>query len=275
MADKMVFLSHIHEERELAGHIKAAIEEEFSGFVDVFVSSDGISIPAGSNFLRRIEDGLVNCIGAIYLISPKSVNRNWINFELGAIWIRNAISLRSGGKEIPALPMCHSGIEPSNLPNPINDLNAVRANETAGLRFALTSLQAAVGGRGNLKTDIDALVAQVSAFEKSYTIDANILRALEALGIGPAELASLRAWMHTISSTPPRPEFITFDDMVVDSYPAPVLYNLTEGALKGFLLIEIKASVMGFRGGKPVNGPSLRVQFLSSALASALKIENV
>lgn len=47
---KMLFLSHITEEKELAAIIKSAIEEEFGGFVEVFVSSDGISIPAGSNF---------------------------------------------------------------------------------------------------------------------------------------------------------------------------------------------------------------------------------
>jgi len=62
MSNHQIFLSHIHEEKELAILIKDAIEAEFSGFVEVFVSSDGTSIPAGSNFLKRIEDGLVNCI---------------------------------------------------------------------------------------------------------------------------------------------------------------------------------------------------------------------
>ena len=49
---KTIFLSHIHEEHELAGFIQEALEEEFSGFVNTFVSSDGASIPAGANFLR-------------------------------------------------------------------------------------------------------------------------------------------------------------------------------------------------------------------------------
>lgn len=97
MSGKQIFLSHIHEESELALIIKEAIEAEFGGFVEVFVSSNGRSIPAGSNFLKRIEDSLINCIGAIYLISPKSVKRNWINFELGAVWIRNAMSIRNEG----------------------------------------------------------------------------------------------------------------------------------------------------------------------------------
>ncbi len=70
MSPKVIFLSHIHEEMELAILIEEALKAEFSGFVDVFVSSDGVSIPAGANFLRRIENGLINCIGAVYLISP-------------------------------------------------------------------------------------------------------------------------------------------------------------------------------------------------------------
>ena len=78
---ELIFLSHIHEEAELAKLVQDAIENEFSGFVSVFVSSDGKTIPAGSNLLKRIEDGLFKCIGAIYLISPVSVKRNWINLK--------------------------------------------------------------------------------------------------------------------------------------------------------------------------------------------------
>jgi hypothetical protein len=274
MADKIVFLSHIHEERELAGYIKAAIEEEFAGFVDVFVSSDGISIPAGSNFLRRIENGLVNCIGAIYLISPKSINRNWINFELGAVWIRNVISLRNNEKEIPALPMCHSGIEPSSLPSPINNLNAVLANEPAGVMFALQSLQAAVGGRGTLKADIPALVAQVSGFEKKYTIDANVLRALEILGMGTKH-NEIRNIVRTFLSNPSRPEFADFGNIVVEGHLAPVLYDFSAGSLKGILLIESRGNGSGQQNGRPIVGPFLGVKFLFSTLASVLMPQSI
>src|SRR5690348_9372698 len=121
---KTIFLSHIHGERDLAILIKNTIEEEFSGFVDVFVSSDGVSIPAGSNFLSRIEDGLINCCAAIFLLSPHSVNRNWINFELGSVWIRNKLS----SVEIPAIPVCHSGMSLNDMPQPINNLNAIQGN---------------------------------------------------------------------------------------------------------------------------------------------------
>lgn len=54
MSEKLIFLSHITEEKELAKIIKDAIEDEFSGFVEVFVSSDGNTIKAGQNFLNVI-----------------------------------------------------------------------------------------------------------------------------------------------------------------------------------------------------------------------------
>ena len=172
---KLIFLSHIHEEKDLAKIIQDAIEYEFSGFVKVFVSSDGSTIPAGANVLKRIEDGLIDCIGGLYLISPKSVKRNWINFELGAVWIRNIISLKNGESEIPTIPFCHSGITPSQLPMPLTNLSAIEANNSAHLESAFKSIQSAVGGSGELKTDFDKIANDIINFEKKYTIGDNLV----------------------------------------------------------------------------------------------------
>jgi len=182
MSQKLLFLSHIHEEKAMAILVKDAIEEEFGGFVDVFVSSDGVSIPAGANFLKRIENGLICCIGAIYLISPNSVKRNWINFELGAVWVRNAINIREGKSEIPTLPFCHSGMTPSGLPAPLNNLNGISTTEASQLEFAFRSIQSAVGGRGKLRTDFDNLAAQILVLEQQYTLGDNLKKLVNILG---------------------------------------------------------------------------------------------
>lgn len=169
MTAKLIFLSHIHEEKQLAILIKNSLEEEFSGFVDVFVSSDGVSIPAGSNFLKKIETGLKNCSSAIYLISPSSVKRNWINFELGAIWLRSVISDEQDGPEIPLIPICHSGSTPSTLPSPLNNLNAITGTESNQLELAFKSIQSALGGKGKLRTDFDDLARKINEFQQTYT----------------------------------------------------------------------------------------------------------
>jgi hypothetical protein len=182
MARKLIFLSHIHEEKDLAAVLQQSIEDEFGGFVDVFVSSDGYSIPAGTNFLKRIEDGLTACVAGIFLISPNSVRRNWINFELGAVWIRSILSMRGGGPEIPVIPVCHSGVTPDSLPAPLNSLNAILGNRPKDLEIAFASMQTSVGGRGRFRTDFQCLAQKVIVFEQQYNIGDRVKRLLTLIG---------------------------------------------------------------------------------------------
>jgi hypothetical protein len=169
MTKKLIFLSHTHSESEIALLIKNAIFSEFSGFVSVFVSSDGSSIPAGSNFLSTIENALTNCVAAIFLISPTSVKKNWINFELGAVWLKNLGSVSSGESYIPAIPICHSGMNPDSLPLPLSLLNGVEAVDPEKLRYVFKSIQTAVGGEGELRTDFNTLAESIRQIEFRLT----------------------------------------------------------------------------------------------------------
>jgi hypothetical protein len=191
-----LFLSHIHEEADLAKIIKETIENEFSGFVEVFVSSDGSSIPAGTNFLKRVENELINCVGALYLISPESVKRNWINFELGAVWIRNAISIKNDNTEIPTIPICHSGITPKELPMPLLNLNAVNGNSSTELKFVFSSIQKVVRGKGVLKTDFDELADKISRFEKKYTIGEQLVSIFHMINFDKIQINDLINFMN-------------------------------------------------------------------------------
>jgi hypothetical protein len=252
MADKLIFLSHIREESALARLVKKALEDEFSGFVDVFVSSDGTSIPAGSNFLKRIEDGLVGCIGAIYLISPSSVKRNWINFELGAVWVRNIMNLRDGKSEIPTLPVCHSGLTPGGLPAPLNNLNGIVANQASQLEFAFRSLQAAVGGRGSLKTDFDALAAQIIAFEQQYTLGANLTKMLSLLG-GDKHLLV----QHCEQQTPGTRT--TIDCGFVETSNVQAIKAFEANELKGHIQVTVDMPGTSFGPLGAVNGAQVKI----------------
>lgn len=237
MAEKLIFLSHIHEESELAVLIKDALEQEFSGFVEVFVSSDGTSIPAGSNFLRRIEDGLVNCIGAIYLISPKSVKRNWINFELGAVWIRNAINIRSSGPEIPTVPFCHSGTTPATLPAPLNNLNAINANNSSELERAFRALHHAAGGRGSLRTNFDILAEKIRTIESKFTIGLNLKSFILLTGRDINETIE-------ICRTQPGIEKLRIELGFVESSTIKELLEFESGSLKGHVQTIVGDSII-------------------------------
>jgi hypothetical protein len=236
MAEKLLFLSHIHEERNLALLIQDALDAEFSGFVRVFVSSDGKSISAGSNFLKRIEDELASCIGAIYLISPASVKRNWINFELGAVWIRNVLNVREGKPEIPTLPVCHSGLTPGELPSPLNNLNGVAANEASELEFAFRSLQTAVGGRGVLRTDFRSLAEKIITLEKEYTLGSNLKKMFSLLS------GDIRR-MVDFCQQAPAGQTINFKDRV-EAVNITLLKEFEAKELKGHVQIKVGDSFM-------------------------------
>ena len=257
MPGKLVFLSHIHEEAALALILKEAIEAEFSGFVDVFVSSDGTSIPAGSNFLKRIEDGLVGCIGAIYLISPTSVGRNWINFELGAVWVRSVMRIRDGELEIPAMPICHSGMTPGTLPSPLNHLNAVSANQASKLEFAFRSLQAAVGGRGPLKTDFDALAGRVLAFEQRYTIGENLRKMLSLVGGSAQTLVEHCEGLPTGTTT-------SIDCGFVETTVLQALRTMEGNELRGHIQIAVEHSGLVFGTLGAVTGANVKISINAS-----------
>lgn len=252
MAEKLIFLSHIHEESALALLVKQALENEFSGFVDVFVSSDGTSIPAGSNFLKRIEDGLISCIGAVYLISPASVKRNWINFELGAVWVRNIMNLRDGKPEIPTLPVCHSGITLGGLPAPLNNLNGISANQASQLEFAFRSLQAAVGGRGALKTDFDALATQIIAFENQYTLGANLAKMVSLLG-GDKHLLVKHCEQQPPGNT------TTIDCGFVETNTVQAIKAFEANELKGHIQVTVDRPGTSFGPLGAVNGAQVKI----------------
>jgi hypothetical protein len=239
MSDKLIFLSHITEEKKLAKIIKDAIEDEFSGFVKVFVSSDGETIKAGQNFLKVIEDGLVDCIAAIYLISPISVQRSWISFELGAVWIRNTISQRKGDIEIPALPFCHSGMNFKDLPQPICNLNSIEANLSSKLEFAFKSLQMAVGGRGRLKTDFDALADQVVEFEKDYMLVDKVTTILELFGVDAENKKNLKQQVGI--ATLKNFTIKTSTEQVI----ADQIFKIIDGGLNHVVSYQIGGSRMG------------------------------
>jgi|HubBroStandDraft_4_1064222.scaffolds.fasta_scaffold238243_1 hypothetical protein len=105
-----VFLSHITEDKALAGYLQARIRRDFLKAIDVFVSSDGVSIEAGSDWLQSLRPALDRAKCVVVLCSPQSVTRPWVNFEVGAAWL----------KGLPIMALCHGGLEPAQLKPPFS-----------------------------------------------------------------------------------------------------------------------------------------------------------
>lgn len=110
-----IFISHIYEEKTLATTLKQWIESTFPDKVDVFVSSDEKDLPPGTKWLDKISGALHEAQLMILLCSPTSLRRPWINFEAGCAWT----------KQIPLMPICHSGQTKSLLPSPISSFQGL------------------------------------------------------------------------------------------------------------------------------------------------------
>jgi hypothetical protein len=157
-AKPLLFISHITEEKELAIAFKNLVESQFLGMLDVFVSSDENSIGMGQRWLDNITAALKSCAVEVILCSPQSIRRPWINFEAGAGWIR----------DIPVIPLCHSGIEPSQLPMPLNLLQAAKAAEIGSLKLVFPVLANALGAKCP-SVDFSSFTDLVKEFETKYT----------------------------------------------------------------------------------------------------------
>jgi hypothetical protein len=153
----LVFISHISEEREIAIELKNLISASFLEMINTFVSSDFASVDLGQRWLDDITTALENCAVEIILCSPLSVERQWINFEAGAGWIR----------KIPVIPLCHSGMEPDELPIPIKLLQTGKLTEEPVLKATFAKL-AKLYGSVSPNVEFNEFINKVKSFELGY-----------------------------------------------------------------------------------------------------------
>jgi hypothetical protein len=178
----IVFISHITEESELAALIKARINEDFLGMMEVFVSSDKGSIAAGDRWLEEIDQHLSRASAELVICSHRSIERPWVNFEAGAGWV----------KKIPIIPVCHTGMRPAALPIPLNLLQGIVASDASGWVRVYETLARQLGSRAPT-TGFESFVTSIRAFEHTYGVVRQIAADVSALiGILPDVEQALR-----------------------------------------------------------------------------------
>jgi hypothetical protein len=119
----LVFISHIHEEASLARALGQELELMFAGKLKGFVASEADSIREGSAWLEGIRQGLASASVALILVSSRSKERPWINFEAGAVAFAK-----------PMIPVCHSGLHPTQLPQTLQGWQAIDLVDPEGVR---------------------------------------------------------------------------------------------------------------------------------------------
>jgi|ADGO01.1.fsa_nt_gi MTH538 TIR-like domain (DUF1863). len=119
-----LFVSHISEEAAIAKLLKEQMEHDFLGQVSVFTSSDIGSIAAGKEWLDAIQSALDEAVAVLVLCSKASISRPWVQFELGAAWMRHK----------PVIPVCHSGLKVEALPLPLSRWQGIRLDSEFGIK---------------------------------------------------------------------------------------------------------------------------------------------
>jgi len=160
-----VFVSHIASEAEIARILQTHLLANFGKVMDVFVSSDGRSIELGRSWLAQLKKALGRAEIAIVLCSEESVRRSWVNFEAGASWIR----------DIPVIPVCHSGMTLRDLPPHLETFQAVDVTKAEGVKNLYRDLASRLR-QSSPKVNFEAVAAEIRGVAgKPKTLSAEFL----------------------------------------------------------------------------------------------------
>jgi len=129
-----LFISHASSDGDFANAVKQELGKVFANGLEVFCTSSPGAIAAGTDWLNEIEQRLATTQAVIPIITPVSIERPWLWFEVGATWNNG----RAGNCRI--YPLCAPEIELSNLPSPLDRLQALSMGRAQDLKMLFEAL---------------------------------------------------------------------------------------------------------------------------------------
>jgi|GEM_PF-1547149 len=127
MSKPTIFFSHSSQDQKQLARLKELFVQKTGGSIDVFLSSDGQSIPLGRNWVHQIEKALDSALVMIVFVSPDSMLSNWLYFESGFAY----------SKRIRVVPVGFLGIDLGDLFPPLSLLQGFNIKSEAGLNNIL------------------------------------------------------------------------------------------------------------------------------------------
>jgi hypothetical protein len=129
-----LFISHASSDGDFANAVKQEVEKVFANGIEVFCTSSPGAINAGTDWLSEIEGRLSDTQAVIAIVTPISIERPWLWFEIGATWNKG----RNGNCRI--YPLCAPEIDLSNLPSPLDRLQALSMGKAQDLKMLFEAL---------------------------------------------------------------------------------------------------------------------------------------
>jgi len=123
MQKPIVFFSHSSKDQHMLARLKEMVIEKTGNSVEIFLSSDGQSIPLGRNWVYRIEEALKGAKLMLVFVSPNALRSNWIFFESGFAY----------AKDIQVVPVGIGGVDLGTFPPPLGLLQGFNITSADGL----------------------------------------------------------------------------------------------------------------------------------------------
>ncbi len=138
---KTIFIAHAHSDRDLADAVGKEVRRALEGKIGVFCTSTPATIAPGKKWLTELEETLASAQAVIALITPASVGKSWLWFEIGAAW------LKANQGNCTIYPLRVRQIPIQDLPPPLDQIQSVSLDDAAGLKAFIDELtrQFAVG----------------------------------------------------------------------------------------------------------------------------------
>lgn len=124
-----IFFSHSSKDKDLVVAIKDKLIEYTGSTIDIFVSSDGQSIPFGTNWIHKVEEELNDAKIMFVFVTENSISTGWIYFEAGFAY----------SKKIQVIPV-GIGINVGSLKAPLNMLQGFNIVSEESLNNIITIL---------------------------------------------------------------------------------------------------------------------------------------
>jgi hypothetical protein len=109
MDKPIIFFSHSSKDAEALAKLKDLFVAKTGGAIEVFLSSDGQSIPLGRNWVHRVEIALDSALVMVVFVSPNSLGSKWMYFESGYAY----------SKGVRVVPVGFNGVDLDNVPPPL------------------------------------------------------------------------------------------------------------------------------------------------------------
>lgn len=149
----LIFISHAHDDEAMVAELVDLIEDvlDIESKEIRCTSVHGYKLPPGAHTSTQLKTELNHCAVVLGIITPSSIQSNWVLFELGAAWaMEKAWALR--GK----------AVNYGDIPGPLKQSNALKLDDSGDVLNLLQAL-GEVTGRG-LDEDLAKINRKVAGY---------------------------------------------------------------------------------------------------------------